>query len=83
MGTEHFAARAQASFADVPMLSERTRLVYPLFGLKWAMILLNDFLPERFSQAQGQSEWRLTQLRKAQALVGRLAAEYRDNPYLD
>jgi len=77
----HFAARAQAAFADVPTLAERARLVYPLFGLKWAMILLNDFLPERFFPAQ--SEWRQTQLRKAQALVGRIAAEYRHNPYLD
>ena len=76
----HFAARATAAFADVPMLAERARLVYPLFGLKWAMILLNDFLPERFSQAQ--SEWRHTQLRKAQTLVGRLTTDYRDNPYL-
>jgi phosphotransferase family enzyme len=76
-----FAVGARAAFADVPMLAERARLVYPLFGLKWAMILLNDFLPARFSPPQ--SEWRRTQLRKAQALVGRLAAEYRDNPYLD
>jgi len=78
----HFASRARASFADVPMLAERTRLVYPLFGLKWAMILLNDFLPERFSQAPGQSEWRLTQLHKARALVARLVKDYRHNPYL-
>ena len=77
----HFAARALASFADVPLLAERSRLVYPLFGLKWAMILLNDFLPERFSPAQ--SEWRLTQLGKAQALVARLSIDYRHNPYLD
>jgi hypothetical protein len=76
----HFAARAQAAFADVPMLAERACLVYPLFGLKWAMILLNEFLPERFLPAQ--SEWRLTQLRKAQALVARLVNEYRHNPYL-
>ena len=76
-----FAVRAQALFADVPMLADRARLVYPLFGLKWAMILLNDFLPERFSPAQ--TEWRLGQLGKAQALVGRLALDYRDNPLLD
>jgi hypothetical protein len=75
-----FAARALAAFADLPMLPARARLVYPLFGLKWAMILLNDFLPERFSPTNG--EWRHAQLMKAQALVVRLAAEYRDNPYL-
>lgn len=76
-----FAARAQAAFAEVPTIAARARLVYPLFGLKWALILLNDFLPERFFQPHG--EWRQTQLRKAQALVEHLAAEYRHNPYLD
>jgi hypothetical protein len=74
-----FAARAQAAFADVPTLAARARLVYPLFGLKWALILLNDFLPERFSEATG--ERRLTQLGKAQTIVSRLAVEYDNNPY--
>ncbi len=75
-----FAARAQAAFADVPTLATRARIVYPLFGLKWALILLNDFLPERFSLAK--AEWRRTQLEKAQAIVGRLAGAYAQNPYL-
>jgi hypothetical protein len=75
-----FAAGAQAAFADVPMLPARARIVYPLFGLKWAAILLNDFLPERLAQAG--AERRLAQLGKAQTFVTRLAAEYQDNPYL-
>jgi hypothetical protein len=75
-----FAARAQAAFADMPMLPVRARIVYPLFGLKWAVILLNDFLPERLAQADG--ERRIAQLEKAQAFVTRLAADYDDNPYL-
>jgi hypothetical protein len=75
-----FAARAQAAFADVPALAARARIVYPLFGLKWALILLNDFLPERFSDANGEK--RLMQLGKAQTIVRRLAAEYDNNPYL-
>jgi hypothetical protein len=75
-----FAARALAVFADVPMLSARSRIVYPLFGLKWALILLNDFLPDRMSRST--AEQRGGQLAKAQALVGRLAGEYVRNPYL-
>jgi hypothetical protein len=75
-----FAARAQAAFADVPALATRARIVYPLFGLKWALILLNDFLPERFSLAD--VEWRHAQLEKAQAIVSRLAGAYAQNPYL-
>ena len=62
------------------MLPARARIVYPLFGLKWAAILLNDFLPERLVQAG--AERRLAQLGKAQTFVTRLAAEYADNPYL-
>jgi len=76
-----FAARALASFAGVPRLAERARLVYPLFGLKWTTILLNDFLPERFSPAQ--RGWRVTQLLKARAMVIKLKIDYRNNPYLD
>ena len=75
-----FVARAQAAFADVPKVEARARIVYPLFGLKWALILLNDFLPERFVGADG--EWRLIQLGKAQTVVSRLAVEYDNNPYL-
>ena len=75
-----FAAKAQALFADIPLLPERTRIVYPLFGLKWAVILLNDFLAERFVHASG--ERRALQLTKAQALVDRVAGEYGNNPFL-
>ena len=75
-----FAAAAVAVFARVPALTARTRIVYPLFGLKWALILLNDFLPERFRQAA--TARRAAQLRKAQALLRRLASEYADNPFV-
>jgi len=75
-----FADRALAAFADVPRLATRASIVYPLFGLKWALILLNDFLPERFSESD--SERRAAQLAKAQALSDRIAAEYERNPYL-
>ena len=74
-----FVTCVQAAFADVPALAPRTRIVYPLFGLKWVLILLNDFLPERFVPAA--RERRATQLGKAQTLLGRLAAEYANNPF--
>jgi phosphotransferase family enzyme len=75
-----FAAGVLAVFADVPALGARARIAYPLFGLKWALILLNDFLPERFSQADGDRQ--AAQLGKAQALVRRVAGEYAHNPFL-
>ncbi len=75
-----FAGRILDAFADVPLIAPRARIVYPLFGLKWAMILLNEFLPERAGQAMG--ERRLAQLQKAQTFTGHLANEYTRNPYL-
>jgi hypothetical protein len=75
-----FATCAGAAFAGVPALPLRTRIAYPLFGLKWVLILLNDFLPERFGQAA--SERRAVQFAKAQALAGRVDREYADNPFL-
>ena len=75
-----FAGRILRAFAEVPRLAPRARIVYPLFGLKWALILLNEFLPERAGQAT--ADHRLAQLRKAQAFTGNLAGEYANNPYL-
>ena len=75
-----FAARFQAAFADVPLLADRARIVYPLFGLKWALIMLNSFLPGRFSDAS--SELRRAQLAKADALLARIGGDYGCNPYL-
>jgi hypothetical protein len=77
---ERFAERFLRAFAFVPGLAARARLVYPLFGLKWCLILLNDFLPDRETTAT--AEVRAAQLRKAGALVARIRAEYRANPFL-
>jgi len=77
---KRFAGRFLRAFAFVPGLAARARLVYPLFGLKWCLILLNDFLPDRESTAT--AEVRTAQLRKAVALVDRIRAEYRSNPFL-
>jgi hypothetical protein len=34
-----------AGFQDQPWLRDRARLAFPLFGIKWCLILLNEFLP--------------------------------------
>lgn len=44
-----------AGFQDPAAVRERVRLAYPLFGIKWCLILLNEFLPghldrRRFAQ---------------------------------
>jgi len=75
-----FAASACRAFSDVPALPARVQMAYALFGLKWVLILLNDFLPERRGQASRGR--RAAQLAKAQALAGRLSAEHARNPFL-
>ena len=32
-------------FADVPDFAARLRVAMPLYGMRWIMILLNEFLP--------------------------------------
>ena len=75
-----FADRFLEAFAFVPGLAARARIVYPMFGLKWCLILLNDFLPDRATTAS--DDVRAAQLAKATALVERIGREYRDNPLL-
>lgn len=77
---KRFADRFLHAFAFVPGLADRARIVYPLYGLKWCLILLNDFLPGRETTAT--ADIRAQQLQKASALVARLRREYRENPFV-
>ena len=75
-----FADGLLAALIRIPGLVERARIVYPFFGLKWCLILLNDFLPNRATNAS--EEVRMGQLRKAEALARRIHLQYRHNPFL-
>ena len=43
---ERFAAEFLRSFDPSGDLARRASIVYPLFGLKWCLILLNEFVPD-------------------------------------
>lgn len=45
-----FLAGARRAFADDPNFGLRLALMYPLYGLRWVCILLNEFLPERWKR---------------------------------
>jgi hypothetical protein len=53
----------------------RLKLLYPLFGARWCLILLNEFLPERWIRrvfAGARSEWasaKVEQLRRSRGLL--------------
>lgn len=72
-----FREAAGAAFAQSPGHADRLRLLAPLVGLKWCLILLNEFLPEGlarrvFAGGGGGPEVLAAQLAKARAMLDRL-----------
>jgi hypothetical protein len=85
-----FASTLVRRFADWPKLSGRVESVYPLFGLKWCMIMLNEFLPEQLLRRQfaataaaGRIALQMQQLDKARQMADRIRGEYERFPYHD
>ena len=84
------ASRVLDGFAENRQLKPRIEAVYPLFGLKWCLIILNEFLPadlQRREFAQGaeldREEVQMKQLEKARRMLGRLQDEYERFPYFE
>ena len=83
-----FASAILGRFTDWPGLSARVESVYPLFGLKWCMIFLNEFLPDslrrrQFAGAAGpdRSAVQMRQLDKSRQMLNRISREYKSFPY--
>jgi hypothetical protein len=82
-----FAAAARRIYGSDATFSLRLRLLFPLFALRWCLILLNEFLPERWAyrrHAGIEAEWGLAkrrQLERANDRVQSLAANFRRFPY--
>jgi thiamine kinase-like enzyme len=86
---QQFAATAVQHLAHCPGLPSRVKAFYPLFGLKWCLILLNEFLPDhilrrRFAGMSDQDlrQKQLEQLAKARNMLQRTITEYEHFPYL-
>lgn len=45
-----FAAGAQELYGSEPTYCQRLQSLFPLFGVRWCLILLNEFLPERWAR---------------------------------
>jgi len=45
---EHFLGAAERRYADDQEFSRRFNALFPLFGFRWVLVLLNEFLPERW-----------------------------------
>jgi hypothetical protein len=85
---QRFFSRLMAVFANSGFLDNRMRIVYPLFGIKWCLILLNEFVPEflarrgfAINQDLNKGELQLIQLAKARRMLSRVMNEYEHFPY--
>jgi thiamine kinase-like enzyme len=82
--------RFYRQFVTNKNLAKRVETVYPLFGLKWITIMLNEFLPEDL-QRRGfasnvpidRAAAQARQLDKARRMLARIEREYETFPYRD
>jgi hypothetical protein len=85
-----FVDGLRESFAADPGFAGRLRRVYPLYGLIWCLILLNEFLPEHLRRRQFAAVRPRTrravqgeQLTKARRMLARVLDEYNNFPYFN
>src|SRR5258708_32435062 len=85
-----FACGIVEKFQAPEWLLEHVKTVYPLFGIKWCLICLNEFLPEHRRRRQfaagAEQDWAIVysqQLSKARQILQRINGEYEQFPYFD
>ena len=83
-----FVSGILSRFKDHRYLDKRVEIVYPLFGLKWCMIFLNEFVPEHLlrrgfasSSDLNIGDLQAEQLSKAKRMLHRIRRDYEDFPY--
>jgi len=75
-----FRGAAEKIYGDDPDFAARLGAFHPLFGLRWVLILLNEFHPERWRRrvlagtSSGWAEAKDRQLRAARAMLMNLRA---------
>ena len=86
---QRFATTVFKNFDQDKLLINRVKLVYPLFGLKWCLILLNEFLPlymrRRRFVTEGQVEKNILeiQIMKTQTMLFKIKNHFQYFPYYD
>lgn len=83
-----FVVQMLGRFKDMRHLRRRVEIVYPLFGLKWCLILLNEFVPQdllrRGFASRGDLDrgaLQIEQLARAQRMLQRIRRDYEKFPY--
>ncbi len=84
----HFVRRMAAIFGKDPHFKTRLQWLYPVFGLMWSLICLNEFITvdaqrRGFAQPQvkNSSAVRLQQLDEAKRVSDKIKRSYLDFPY--
>lgn len=84
----YFVNRMTAIFGNDPYFKVRLKGVFPLFGLKWCLILLNEFTSTASQrrdfaspQIKDKAAVRLEQLAKAKCMSQKIKTIYMDFPY--
>lgn len=81
---KQFQAGALSLYGTDPAFAERLRAYLPLFGLRWVLILLNEFIPERWQRrvlAGDTGSWsdaKIRQLSRAKEFFAGLPAKVED-----
>jgi len=72
----HFLAGCRRVFGSDPAFATRLRLFYPMYALRWCLILLNEFLPESWARrafARPDADRALAQRRQLEKAADMLA----------
>lgn len=84
-----FADRMGEVFSDVPGFAARLAAAYPLLGLVWCLIMLNEFVADDLARrafagavaAEGAEEKQRAQLGRARRRLAAIINEYKEFPY--
>ncbi|VEN74522.1 conserved hypothetical protein [Candidatus Desulfarcum epimagneticum] len=84
----YFADEVFFCFSEgVELIRDRTEAVYPLFGLKWCLILLNEFVQDDIlrrnfaGKAYNLEEQQMIQLNKTKKMLKKVIEEHGKFPY--
>ena len=75
-----FLAGCRTLFARDAGFSDRLDLLHPLYGLRWCLILLNEFLPERWARRAFAGRRRPHRRRSPATRQGHHPSEDADRP---
>jgi len=84
-----FVKKILQNFDQDESLVTRIKLVYPLFGMKWCLILLNEFLPEFLQRRRLAGEYSADknileiQMQKTQKMLHKIKNHFQHFPYFE